>query len=251
MQLRSGRILPQPQNIQIMAAAQQQPNAVHTSPAPVRTPDCFTGEQRSVSIRTWLRDYDKISEANLWSVDRRRQIFKFYDCLDANLTYDEVKTQLVEHFSPIGDSGIYWNMLNARYQNPSETVEKFAESITGLLRNAYPNATEDDLADSKVKYFVYRSLPQFQQILLQRKIENLTFAKAVEISKRHEVALKQISMFPMPTVHSPPPPGMHSVHTGDFQQTSATDKLIAAVDKLTAKISEPSKNPPQSRVVCY
>ena len=243
MQLRSGRIVP---NLKIPGAkhlnfedteTMAQNQALNVSSA-VCQPTQFSGTKKE-NIKSWLNAFDKAAVANGWSTERRFEILpaflvgrasEFFDTLNIvgnNLTYDQIKQSLIDNFTPKGESGLYWNELNMRYMLPTETVEDFAESICSLLYKAYPDTPSEDLSVLKLKYFMYRVIPQYQQILLQRAPESLTFECALKLCKRQEIAIKQMSMFPMAS-------GQSTLLQSTADQTQT--KLLQAVQTLNDRL---------------
>ena len=210
----------------------------------VKTPETFTGNDHKI-IKMWLRDFDRICEANGWDENKKKSVLpaflsdragSFYDSLDASLSYNDMKDKIIHKFSPVGESGLSWATLNTRFQQPGESVEIFSEAISSLVQKSFPNATLAELSESKVKHFVYRSLPQIQQFLLQQNVEELNFDAAVLLAKRQENAMRQINLCPNTQGLAPPPP----------MTNKNDDKLADAIKQMTDKLSQPPNQPSTS-----
>ena len=118
----------------------------------------------------------------------RLRAAKYYDQLIADqpdITFEDLESDFIQHFTPAQERDIMLNRLSMRYQNQEETVDDFADDLLRMVERAYnqPDVQKETLRHT----FIYHSKPEIRKVLLMADSTAVsTFDKALAVAQRIE-----------------------------------------------------------------
>ena len=217
------------------------------SPKIVVQPSKFFGEPGE-DVEKWLRNFERTSKANNWSVTRQPDVLpaflqeraaEFYDELPSDLDLNELKKALIRQFSPSKARRLYYSDLYERRQGQDESAADFGRDVQQLVWRAYSGMPVEHQDVLMREHFVNGLRPELKRIVLIADPE--TFNKALQIARREEIN-EQLTNGTTPwakrnsTENKPTPV---SIIAGEQHRgNERLERLETAIEKLAVSMEE-------------
>ncbi|CAI6363614.1 unnamed protein product [Macrosiphum euphorbiae] len=165
-------------------------NPKHKMEKMIVKPDSFSGQG---DIKTFIRQYEKAAQINNWNDDEKIKFLsiflketanKFLQNLEnkrENWSWENLKSEFINEFQPIGYSIILKNKLENRKQNDLESISSFVTEIEYLCSQVQKDMKEEDIC-----VYILKGIrePILHAISLH---DNSTLKKLKENLKKYEL----------------------------------------------------------------
>lgn len=153
-------------------------------------PDSFSGQG---DIKTFIRQYEKAAQINNWDDDEKIKFLSIFlketaniflqnlENKGGNLSWENLKSEFINEFQPIGYSIILKNKLENRKQNDLESISSFVTEIEYLC-----SQVQKDMKEEEICVYILKGIrePILHAISLH---DNSTLKKLKENLKKYEL----------------------------------------------------------------